>query len=132
MTGSVAYSNHADKNAQNPGSAAIPIKLRGQTIGVVNVQFKGDTIPDETIRLIEAASDRLAVAVENARLVQDSQNRASLEYTISQMSNKIGAATEIDVVLKSTVQELGKLLSDTEVSVQLIHTSEGTPEGAPE
>jgi hypothetical protein len=106
--------------------------LRGQTIGVVNIQFKGDFIPDETVRLIEAASDRLAVALENARLVQDSQRRASLEYTIGQMSNKIGSASEIDAVLKFTAQELGKLLSDTQVTVQLIEPEQNTLEGAAE
>ena len=119
-SGNVAYSNHADGAAAEPRSAAIPVKLRGQTIGVVNVQFKGEHISDDTVRLIEAASDRLAVALENARLVQDSQRRASLEYTIGQMSTKIGSASEVDAVLKFTAQELGKLLSDTQITVQLV------------
>ena len=96
------------------------------------MQFKGDFIPEETIRLIEAASDRLAVALENARLVQDSQRRASLESTIGLMSTKIGSASEIDTVLRFTAQELGKLLSDTQVTVQLIKPEPGTGERVPE
>lgn len=129
QTGSIAYSNHAGSEEGQMKSAAIPVKLRGQTIGVVNVQFRGDKVPEETVHLIEVTADRLAIAVENARLVQESQRRASLEYTISQMSNKIGAATEIDAVLKSTAQELGKLLADTEVTVQLIKSDGAAPEG---
>lgn len=131
-SGNVTYSNHADKRSRTPRSAAVPVKLRGQTIGVVNVQFKGDYIPEETIRLIEAASDRLAVALENARLVQDSQRRASLESTIGQLSTKIGSASEIDGVLKFTAQELGKLLSDTQVTVQLVQPDAGAGERVPE
>jgi GAF domain-containing protein/HAMP domain-containing protein len=131
-TGSIAYSTHAGENGGTPNSAAIPVKLRGQTIGALNVQFLGDKIPEETVRMIESVADRLAIAVENARLVQDSQRRASLEYTISQMSNKIGAASEVDSVLKATAQELGKLLPDTAVSVHLIGTQDGAAEGARE
>ncbi len=131
-SGSVTYSNHLDKKDRGPRTAAVPVKLRGQTIGVVNVQFKGDYIPEETIRLIEAASDRLAVALENARLVQDSQRRANLEFTIGQLSTKIGSASEIDGVLKFTAQELGKLLSDTQVTVQLVKPAAATGESVPE
>jgi GAF domain-containing protein len=125
-TGSIAYSNPGEEGPETTRSAAIPVKLRGQTIGALNIRFAGGRIPEDTVRMIESVADRLAIAVENARLVQDSQRRASLEYTISQMSNKIGAATEVDSVLKATAQELGKLLPDSAISVHLVDAQNGS------
>ena len=100
----------------------LPIKLRGQTIGVLDVRSKSgerEWTKDE-ITLLEAAAERAGLALENARLVETAQRRASRERSIVEISAKIGAVSDIDSILQTTVEELGrKLRSATEVTFEL-------------
>lgn len=94
------------------GSAtvAVPIKLRGQTIGVLDVRSKmgaREWTQDE-ITLLEAAAERAALALENARLVESAQRRASRERAIGEISTRIGAVNDMDVILQTAVEELGR------------------------
>jgi GAF domain-containing protein len=94
------------------GSAtiAVPIKLRGQTIGVLDVRStKGsrEWTQDE-ITLLEAAAERAALALENARLVESAQRRASRERAIGEISARIGSVNDVEAILQTAVEELGR------------------------
>ena len=94
------------------GSAtvAVPIKLRGQTIGVLDLRSKRgarEWTQDE-IALLEAAAERAALALENARLVESAQRRASRERAIGEISTRIGAVNDIEAILQTAVEELGR------------------------
>jgi len=59
--------------AARTGSAlALPIKVRGQTIGVVDMQKKtpGSEWTAEEVTLVETLTEQLSVALESARLYQ--------------------------------------------------------------
>lgn len=89
---------------------AVPIKLRGQTIGVLDVRSKKgerEWTQDE-IALLEAAAERAALALENARLVESAQRRASRERAIGEITSRIGAATRVESILQTAVEELGR------------------------
>ena len=60
-------------------SIAIPIKLRGQTIGVLDVRSKRGQRQwkQDEITMLEAAAERAALALETARLVDSAQRRAA-------------------------------------------------------
>jgi GAF domain-containing protein len=89
---------------------AVPIKLRGQTIGVLDVRSKKgarEWTQDE-ITLLEAAAERAALALENARLVESAQRRASREHAIGEISARIGAVNDVEAILQTAVEELGR------------------------
>ena len=91
-------------------SVAVPIRLRGQTIGVLDVRSKKgerEWSQDE-IALLEAAADRAALALENARLVENAQRRVSRERAIGEISARIGAVSSMDSILQAAVEELGR------------------------
>jgi GAF domain-containing protein len=100
----------------------LPIKLRGQTIGVIEVRSKDgkrEWARDE-ITLLEAAAERAALALENARLVEVAQRRASRERSIGEISARIGSVSDIESILQTAVEELGrKLSSAAEVTLEL-------------
>lgn len=98
---------------------AVPLKLRDQIIGVMNIRFSGDTLNAETINLSEEIANRLAVALENARLYTETQKLAERERTVGEISNRITTSINIENILRTAVQELGRLNPDTEVVVQL-------------
>jgi GAF domain-containing protein len=104
------------------GSVAIPIKLRGQTIGVLDVRPKNGQRPwkPDEIALLEAAAERAALALENARLIESAQRRAARERAIGDISSKIGAVSNLESILQTAVEELGrKMGSATEVSLEI-------------
>jgi GAF domain-containing protein len=91
-------------------TVAVPIKLRGQTIGVLDVRSKHgarEWTQDE-ITLLEAAAERAALALENARLVESAQRRASRERAIGEISAKIGSVSDMESILQTAVEELGR------------------------
>jgi len=102
---------------------AIPIKLRGQTIGVVSANLKDDFTPT-TISTLELAIERLALSLESARLYEQARLRADREQAIAQVAANISSATEFDAILRTTVEEVGRSLSDAEVSIQIINTTD--------
>ena len=104
---------------------SVPIKLRGQVIGVLNIQ-SGSTHSweDDEIDIATAVADRVGLAVENARLLEDSQSRAARERTISEITSKIGSSINIRNVLQTAVEELGHILPGSDVIIQLKDTKD--------
>jgi GAF domain-containing protein len=101
---------------------AIPIKLRGQTVGVLDVRSKKgqrNWKPDE-IAMLEAAAERTALALENARLVESAQRRAARERAIGDISTRIGAVGNLESILQTAVEELGRKIGGaTEVTLEI-------------
>jgi len=106
---------------------AVPIKLRGQTIGMLDVRSKSgqrEWTQDE-ITLLEAAAERAALALENARLVDGAQRRAARERAIGEISAKIGTFSDMSAILQTAVEELGRRIGGaTEVTIELGENNE--------
>jgi len=109
-------------NPDKSSTISLPIKLRGQTIGVMDVRSKtGDREWTRSeISLLEAAVERAGLALENARLVESAQRRASRERSIGEISARIGSVSDLDSILQTAVEELGRKLSGAaEVTMEL-------------
>lgn len=103
---------------------AAPVKLRGQVIGTLNVNSSGNKILNaENIEIINAVADRMALALENVRLLGEAQRRAAKERTISEGAARVSAALDIESILQTTAEELERTLGGSEVIIQL-ETSE--------
>ena len=114
------------KETRTQPAIAVPVKLRGQTIGVLNIKApsKNRKWNQDEINLVQAISDRLALALDNARLLQESQRRAAKEAKIGEMSAKIGASINMRNVLQTAVEELGRALPGSEVLIQFGDSNE--------
>jgi GAF domain-containing protein/HAMP domain-containing protein len=101
-------------------SIVVPIKLRGQIIGNMNIKApaKGRQWSSDEVNLAETISERLSVALENARLIQESQRQVIKEQTISEVTGKIGASINLKNVLQTAVEELGRAMPGSEVVIQ--------------
>ena len=69
--------------------------------------------------MAETLSEQLSVALESARLFDQSQRKAEREAVISDIAAKIGASMRMDTILRTTVQELGQALGSPEVTFEL-------------
>jgi len=119
-SGEVITTQSASKNVEDAESIlAVPIMLRNQVLGVMNIKYKGKSIPSDLADLAQNASDRLAVALENARLLEQNQQRAEREHLVGEISTRVRSASDIDTILRTTATELGRALGIDEVRIQL-------------
>ena len=109
----------ANPEAQ-PTFLVIPIKIRNLTIGSLQVRSIDSSREwdQDEIAMIQAAAERAALALENARLLEDSQRRATKERVISDIAAKITGSISMDNILKTAAEELGQAIPSAEVVIQ--------------
>ena len=111
-----------DANKVTPeASIVVPIMLRGQVIGALKVKApeQNRTWSRDEINLTEVISERLSLALENSRLLQESQNKAATEQIISDIATKIGASVRTENILRITALELSQLLNNADIFIDL-------------
>lgn len=106
---------------------AIPLMLRGAKIGSIKLNSIDPqrVWTEDEIALLQAAADRTTLAIENARLLQDAQKRASKERTIGEISSKISGLVNIENILETAIKELGTTMPNTDISIQFTEEDSG-------
>jgi len=99
----------------------IPVRLRGQTIGKLrlNPNDSPRIWSNDEIAMAQAAAERAALTLENARLLEDAQRRAAKEQMISEGSTRLSAALDVESILQATAEELERTLGSAEILIQL-------------
>jgi GAF domain-containing protein len=115
----------ADQSGGSPenvkrSAIAVPVKLRGEVIGVLQIESDNPLRQwqDDEVSLVQAVAERAAFAMENARLFQEARKRAAKERLISQATTRISSAFNVENILQTTAEELGRVLGGSEISVQ--------------
>jgi GAF domain-containing protein/HAMP domain-containing protein len=99
----------------------LPIRVRGQVLGTIHARklnTEGAWNPEETA-LLATLTDQLSLALDNARLYQDTQRIAEREHIISDITAKVRASTNVNVILQTAVRELAEALRVSKATVQL-------------
>jgi GAF domain-containing protein len=114
----------AQPSRGNPSILAVPVKFRDQVIGIINIEAAETSRKwtEDEVALVQSISDRAALALENARLFEETVRRADQEETIARVTTQIGASTDFNRILQTTIQELGQALGVSRSFIQL-----GTP-----
>ena len=101
---------------------SVPIKIRGQVIGAIRLKKSeiSEAWTQEETNLAISLSDQLSGALESARLYRESQQRAARESLVSDISTRISSVSNMDAILRETVQELGQAIGNASVSFQLL------------
>jgi GAF domain-containing protein len=99
-------------------SVEFPLALRDQIIGQLTLGGE-ESLSAEDKNWIQAVANQTALALENARLLEESQSVAMREKFVTEITNKIWASTSVDGVLQTTVRELGQILDATEATIEL-------------
>ncbi|RMF04097.1 MAG: GAF domain-containing protein [Chloroflexi bacterium] len=118
-------SNPADPSAEADESLqqvwVAPLKLRDVTIG--DLQFhgldNGREWTENEQALIDAVVDQVVQAAENLRLLNETQERASREQLIGQISDKLRRAPDFESLMKIGVEELARALGPNRTFVRM-------------
>jgi GAF domain-containing protein len=98
----------------------VPIRLRGQVIGNLKLAHSDEASPwtDDELALTRATAERVALALESARLLEDSQRRASKERIIGEVTAKISQSINLQNILQTAVEELGRVIPGSDIVIQ--------------
>jgi K+-sensing histidine kinase KdpD len=108
--------------ASEMGAAlATPLKLRDEIIGVLGIH---DENPDrrwseEELALIEGVAEQMSLALENARLFDETGRRAGRERIIADVTRQVWASGELERVMQTAAEQLGTVLDASKVVVRL-------------
>ena len=98
-----------------------PIRLWGQDIGSIVLRRDPDTDPwsPEEAALVAEVSAQVAMALENARLLEDTQRRAARERLVTDITAKIRASSDVETIMRTAVRELGMAMDADRARVLL-------------
>jgi GAF domain-containing protein/HAMP domain-containing protein len=107
--------------ADDAETALVPVKVRDEVIGVIDAhkpQGAGGWTADE-IDVLETLTDQLGVALDSARLYEESQRRASRDRLIGEVTARVRETLDVDAVLQTAIREVGEALGLAEVEVRM-------------
>ena len=117
------------KEETNGRVLKVPVKLREQIIGYIGLE-KDDPAREWTadeIAVAEATASQVALTLENARLVEESQNRALREQLAGEVTANMRASLDVEAVLKTAVEEIYSALDLENIVIQLEPDIENNP-----
>ena len=105
--------------------AGFPLKHGGRVIGAFTVTYVEPHLftPDERL-LMNLLADQAAIAVENARLFSDAQQRLRSMSALVDMAKQVTGNLRVELVLETTVQTLQKLLRARASTIALFSDDE--------
>jgi GAF domain-containing protein len=106
------------------GVLAAPITLRGEAIGTLGVQDDSGTrqwTAEETA-LVQAVTNRLGLAAENLRLLDETRRRAAQERLVGEVTARMRQTLDVDAVLDTAVDEIARVMGLAALDLRL-----GTP-----
>lgn len=121
--------------SENPAAAPeaprrlleVPIVLRDQVLGKLTIEADPLDLPGaapdewtpEELALVQAAADQAAQALENARLLEETQQRTAQERTAAEIASRIWSAPDTEAILRVTLQALSSALQASEGLIHL-------------
>jgi len=113
-------SDSEDGLANTKNALMVPLMALNQVIGVIGLEQEDaeHNWTEEDIAIVEAAANRAAITLENARLLEESQRRAVKERAIFEATARIGAAMNVENILYATAEEIERVLGNSEVVLQ--------------
>lgn len=98
----------------------VPIILRDQVLGTIQLEFTGKQPDPDELQLVDSIAIQTALALDNARLLEETQNQALQEQKVNDISTSISRASTIDEILRIAALEIGNLPTIAEVSIHLV------------
>jgi PAS domain S-box-containing protein len=113
--------------------AVIPL-LSGETVvGALDVQSnRPNAFGPEDIAILMTISDQLAVALQNARLFDQTARQARRERLVVDITSKIRSVNDMDSMLRIAVDELRRALGVSHAAVRLDLRGQAPPAAADE
>jgi GAF domain-containing protein len=129
----IARSESADPSLPYQAALAVPIVLRGEVLGGLQVSeaHQARAWTEDDLTFMQAVADQVALALDNARLIEETQQRAERERLVADIGSRMFAANDLETIVQIAGQELGRILrvKQTTVKVHSEPAVESSPPG---
>lgn len=99
---------------------ALPLNVRNKIIGAVTVQSETPNLfTPEMISTLQTMSDQLAIAIENAQLLHQTQLRMERQQYINQVSAQLHQSSDVEEIIGVGLQALSNYLDNSSVELYL-------------
>lgn len=99
---------------------SVPVLLRDELLGALSFHLPRGTVLNERQRdLIANVVERLAVALENRRLLQQSLTQAATETRVNQMASVLFSTTDLQTLLNLAAEQFTEVLGAINTHVTL-------------
>lgn len=117
----VAATEEEAGTVENDGTHIhIPIGLRGQRIGTIKLsRDEGRHWSEKEHFLVNEIALQIGLAVENARLVQDTQEQARREQLVAEISARMRETLDMETVIQTAVKDIRRSMNLHDVTIQL-------------
>ncbi len=97
----------------------IPIRLRDQVIGTLQIKTskENESLSADQINIIESVTERLGLALDNARLFEETSTRAARERLVSEITTKIRSTNDPQEMIKTAMEELKHALGAKQIEI---------------
>jgi GAF domain-containing protein len=93
---------------------ALPLVSRGRTIGALTIQSTQEAAYSrEDILALQAMADQLAIAIDTARLFEETRARAERERIVRSVADRVRRGVDSDAIVRTALQELSKMLGSS-------------------
>jgi len=99
----------------------IPLIMRGQSLGKITLRRHPDSPPwsKEESDMSTQIVNQIVLSLENAQLVEENRLRAQNEALISQITGKTQGLLDVETVIKTAAQEIGRSLGLAKIQIRL-------------
>jgi GAF domain-containing protein len=98
-----------------------PLALRGQVIGSLSLEEIDEKREwtDSEMTLLQTVANEVAVAIENARLIEQTERRADRERLITEINSRMLAANDLRDIVQIAGDELARVLNVARTKVEI-------------
>ncbi len=99
----------------------VPLLIGGEPIGAIVVQDleHEHRFDDDDLRLLLTLASQVAVAIRNARLLEQTESQAQRERRLFEITTRIRRSPDMQTILKTTSEEIGKALGVRRAHIQI-------------
>ena len=117
QSGDLVIRKDAERNEQH---LSLPIVLADKTLGAISLTLPANrVISPRQQDMMRNVIQRLALALENRRLVEQSQALAQREAKANQVASKLLATTDMQSVLRTAAQDFNEALGAVQTHIYL-------------
>jgi GAF domain-containing protein len=116
---SYTFENEQAPAGGDPVPLEVPLKLRDQVIGslVLEGSPRAWTLEDQAV--LQAVAAQAAQALDNARLLAQTQHQAQQEQLVSTINTRLRETLDIDTILRTAASELYRAFDLQDITIRL-------------
>ncbi len=109
---------HLDVLPRIQSGVSLPLKVRGRIIGALSVQsVELNDFPEGLIRVLQTMSDQLAISIDNARLLAETEGRARRQQLLNQVGARLHRSADVETIIGIGLEAISQQLSGREVDL---------------